>query len=223
MISVKLGLLLLLASYISPIKCKCRSDEDCDGGKCSKLSSWEGHCIPKGTCYRDWQCNTDEKCVDTYYPTHMKPLGDCEKAPKGYKRWCWKDEHCNEGEKCIENKYFGDRCEKDESEEPEESKETMEVKERKPCGDGSSCDWDEECATGCVHWPPRPTWPPPPCCKKIFPPPTEETTEQEQPTKKCYKNSDCPQGTECRGAEDCSHACSIGWGCIPIACFPHQG
>ena len=186
------------------------------------------------TCDEDKDCQPGESCV-----IGIKQKGQerflgivlrkyCRKVPK---RWCRWNEHCDEGEKCILTRTgFGlrpqGRCEKDESEEPEEpkeSKETIEVKERKPCGDGSSCDWDEECASGCAHWPPRPTWPPPPCCKKIFPPPTEEPKEQKQPTKKCYGNSDCPQGTECRGAEDCSHACSIGLGCIPIACFPRQG
>ena len=200
MISHKLALLLLFVSYTYAEDKICDEDKDCQPGE---------SCVGPGRMGR----------FITGYPFERKYCRNTKK--------CLTDEQCDEGEKCIQIKVgfaYERRCEKDESEEPEEPKETMEVKERKPCGDGSSCDWDEECATGCVHWPPRPTWPPPPCCKKIFPPPTEETTkEQEQPTKKCYKNSDCPQGTECRGAEDCSHACSIGWGCIPIACFPHQG
>ena len=85
---------------------------------------------------------------------------------------------------------------------------------------------DEECATGCYSSP-IPIFPPPPCCKKIVPPPTEEPKEQAQLAEKCFKNSDCPQGTECRGADDCPHTICNGFDCmgmpLPLACLPKQG
>ena len=95
MISVKLGLLLLLASYISAFGLKefCYSDEDCDGGKCVSHFMKLSRCFPSGTCYFDEECNPGEKCVKHQYAG----LGTCEKPPK----WCLDDKNCDESEACV--------------------------------------------------------------------------------------------------------------------------
>ena len=103
MISVKLGLLLLLASYISAFGLKefCYSDEDCDGGKCVPHFMKGYRCIPSGSCYYDGECNHGEKCVKHQYAT----LGTCEKVLVGE---CRNDKDCSNGWSCIRGCPWGE-------------------------------------------------------------------------------------------------------------------